>query len=188
MKSKQQRSSTIDVDLQKGAIFKALVAVVRAHQSAVQSHLVFWRKPDSVRATKFIAKGALVLVPMMPMMNITVKDTPTKSALSFGKFEDDGPEFFGMPCGKPQCKKDDITAFPDDITVAAYWWVDDTYETAIANMEHSSFEKYGVKIPVLRNRCDILPHVRLLKLRRSAQTVVKAVAKEKAPAKKARTE
>ena len=83
MTTSQQRSDALAVDVQKSIIFQALIECER--KSAVQSELVLWRKPDSVRAgIEKIPEGALVLVPIMPLMNVSTRSSAT--SISFGKF------------------------------------------------------------------------------------------------------
>ena len=83
--------------------------------AAVDEHnkaLVFWQKPMSVLSgASIIAKGKLISTPVMPMVNIGVKELA--NSVSFGKV--DGTAFFGSGAAKPRVNADlatnGITAF-----------------------------------------------------------------------------
>ena len=198
MNLSQQRSNTLNVDLQKSIVFKALIEC--DPKTAVQSNLVFLRKPDSVRVgSKKIQEGALVLAPIMSIINISTKNSA--SAISFGKFDIEGypqqVEFFGLPMPKPFFKVHRSTDWPEGSTVVAYWWVDDTSNKKLVNMVEDTVEKHGVTIPILRNSVPMEPHTKLYRYKaappkRSAAPIIEdgaAAAEDKAvpAAKKRRT-
>ena len=175
MSLSQQRSDALAIDMQKTLIFQAIMEVERKFAvatSPVQTELVFWRKPDSLRCgAKKIAEGALTLVPTMPLLNISTKQTST--AISFGKFTVAGHpkkiEFFGTPVPKPTAPQDrNNLAWPEQANVVAYFWVEDTANTKLVNMYESSIEKSGVSIPVLKNSVALEPHVKLYKFKPAA--------------------
>ena len=187
MASSQQRPKTLAVDVQKSIIFKALVE--SDPKTIVQSSLVFWRKPDSVRAgANNIAEGTLVLAPMMPLMNVTTKASP--SAVSFGKFKivgyDQEVEFFGLPPPKPPADVDDgADTWPAQYTVAAFWWVEETSVKKLVNMVEDVIEKNGITIPVLNNSVVIEAHAKLYKYKPAApKKKVAAAVDNKAAASK----
>ena len=159
----QQRSPALNLDLQKAAIFKAVMEC--DPKSAAQSNLVFWRKPDSVRVGDTnIKEGALVLVPILPMINVSTKSSP--SAISFGNFKVENypapMELFGLPVQKPPMQKA-LTQWPEGANVAAYWWVEETSDKKRVNMVAGTMYKHGITVPILSNSVPLEPHTKLCK-------------------------
>ena len=141
--------------------------------------MVFWRRPDSVRVgEEKIKKGALELIPIMPLMNVTSRDTPSKSALRFGTFKIEGRdvEMYGVPVSRTStAARSDPTTWPDDCNVAAYWWFDETSDMTLVNITADVVKKNGVTVPVLKNHVDLEPHVRLYKCKHVAQKPKEAI-------------
>ena len=165
MTGSQTRSKNLAIDVQRALIYTALID--SDPKSAAQANLAFWRRPDAVRVgDKPIKKGALVLVPIVPLINITAKAVSSPNAVSFGKYTVGDSElvFFALPMPKPPLQNQQKTVWPDDVTVAAYWWVEDQFDKKAVNMEEDTITKHGVTIPILRNSVDLAPHTRLTKL------------------------
>ena len=76
----QQRPPSLQVDAQKGSIFKAILD--SDTKSAAAMGLVFWRRPDEVRTgPPKIAEGQLSLAPIVPLLGISTKSI--KDAMNF---------------------------------------------------------------------------------------------------------
>ena len=118
MQGGQRRPKSLEVDKHKAMIFTAVMDLDAKH---VNKHaLTFWRRPDFVLTMGNIKEGALVLVPAVPMMNISTKNSASGVGISFGEQNIVGTktEFFALPVGKPPMQ--DIKA-SDDTVMAAFW-------------------------------------------------------------------
>ena len=157
--SGQQRPRSMTMDMQKAKLFTAVSDI---EPKAISGTLDFWRRPDEVRCTTKINVGALVLVPFLPLQNITTKNT-TGSALSLGSHEvsSESIEFFAVPPPKPVIEKKG--GISSDAILNAFWWVGTTAIKSEANMEMSSITKYGIDIPIMKNKVVLEPFTVLKK-------------------------
>jgi hypothetical protein len=149
----QQRPEILSTDGSRCLIYKA-IQDLDAKQGSAANSLCFWRRPDEVRtASRPIPAGGLQLAPVAPLHNITTKGAATAAEVSHG----DGEMFYVHPPAKPPLKPDQAIEWPDDSTIAAYWWVETTSDRKLCNMEYSYIEKQGFKIPVLTNSVELPP-------------------------------
>ena len=157
MLSGQNRPMSLFVDSQKCALYKAIVDLDAKQKDHALS---FWRHPDQVRTTKKIKQGQLTLVPVAPLLNLSIKNTPTGSGVSLGTHsisqdDEEEIEFFVLPPPKPT-QEDFEEGF-----VAAFWWVTAATDEEQANMAIDSIHFHGFDLPILRNTIDIAPFKRL---------------------------
>ena len=187
MVSRQQRPLSLDVDSQKASIFKALM--VADSKSAGAESIVFWRRPDEVRTSKHIGAGALTLVPVAPLANISTKSNSAGSAPSLGKYTigSDEVEFFVLSPSKPSTKAAEVS-FAPEVVLSAYWWIGTTHIQGKANMHASHITENGIRIPIMTNSKPLGPFTKLMayKARTACQTlkgatVIDAEAPEDAP-------
>ena len=162
MQGGQRRPKSLEVDKNKAVIFKAVMDLDAKH---VNKHaLTFWRRPDFVFTAGTIKEGALVLVPVVPMMSITTKNSSSGTGISFGQHsvDDKKVEFFALPVAKPQ--KEDVKV-GDDVVMAAFWWVissvNTTTDRKLANMALETITQNGVAVPVLKNIIELPPRTKL---------------------------
>ena len=159
MDGDQQRPQQLYIDKQKAVLYRALIELDAKH---VGKHkLTFWRKPDEVWTTSAIKQGQLTLVPVVPLINISVKNNG--SGISLGEHvidTDTTVHFFVLPAAKP-VDNDTNTKFDEAALVAAHWWVAPTYDKKQANMATSHVSHGGLMLPVLTNNADIEPNVKL---------------------------
>ena len=160
METRQQRAPTIEVELVKVQIFKAISDVLTT-SAAVQS-LEVWRRPDEIRTTTKLKEGALTLVPIVNLLSVTTTSTP--SGIEIGKFKVRGENktFYIVAPAKPPFDEDK-TVFKADDTVSPFWWVGTTHVKGLANMEYDEISKGDVDVPILRNTKAIEPHTKLLR-------------------------
>lgn len=168
----EQRAPQLAIEAKKCAIFKSIMDC--DVKNAATKSLIFWRRPDEVRTSQRIAKGALVLAPVCAPSNISLKYVP--GALELGKHEVNGKEleFFVLPQSRPTPKEGELDKFPPEATVAAFWWVRETHVKKEANMAIEFVTKHGITIPMLKNTIDLEPFSKLevFKLK-SATTALK---------------
>ena len=140
--------------------------------------LIFWRKPDEVRTKASFKKKELVLVPVAPMINITMKNTSSGSGYSLGRHQvgDSELEFFVIPVQKPPAQSDQ---FPKDSVVAAFWWVASTHDKKLVNMTLEHVTQNGVTLPVLTNHKEIKPSSKLWMLAKPSPESAAAAAAKK---------
>ena len=160
MNGAETRPSSFQLDLKKHVVWKSIVDL----DAGVGKHeLDFWRRPDEVRVgNQCIKKGELVLVPVSPPGNISTKNTPSGNGLSLGKHKVAGEdvELFVLPVSKPALS-DDITEFPEDSMVVAFWWVCQTTDMNKVNMIKHWVTQGGVSVPTYTNSCNLSPHTKL---------------------------
>ena len=162
MEARQQRAPTIEVELVKVQIFKA---ITEALTTTVAVHsLEVWRRPDEIRATTKLNAGILTLVPIVNLLGVT--STMTPSAIEVGKFKVQGENktFYIVAPARPTFDGGKAV-FKVDETVSPFWWVGTTSVKSLANMEYDVISKGSVDVPVLRNTVAIEPHTRLLRYR-----------------------
>ena len=161
MQGGQSRPMTLNIDKQKGILFKAVVELDAKH---VDKHaLAFWRKPDEVRTLgSTIKKGMLVLVPVAGLVSFSTNNAMNRAGISMGRHDTGGKlvEFFILPVAKTHNLPRDSDI---ERIVAAYWWVaaSTTDDKKVANMEVDHVSQGGIDVPVLRNLCDLAPWTRL---------------------------
>ena len=125
MKGGQQRPASLEIDTQKTIIYKAIHEA--DSKSAAASSLVFWRRPDEVRtSSKTIAKGQLVLAPVVGLLGIATKSVPKAIPIH----EANGVKYFAIEPAKPAHKVDETT-FPPEAIIAAFWWVTTTHDKSL---------------------------------------------------------
>ena len=145
----QQRPGGLQVDRQKGLVFRALLDADA--KGGNKFPMLFWRKPDEVRNECAIKVGQLSLFPVVPYTNITSKASPNAVKC-------DG--CFILPVQKPPVEAA-TTTFKPDAVVAAFWWVAATSDKKEANMAMEYVNQSGIQIPVLKNTVDLAPHTKL---------------------------
>ncbi len=91
--------------------------------------------------------------------------------LALGDDADDTIDFYALPPGKPPIDPKNPTSFPDDSTVAGFWWIGTTEKKSEANMEIAYVTKKEIEVPVFTNSVEILPHTKLLKFKAKAAVV-----------------
>ena len=159
MNGAQRRNPALNIDKEKCRMYIALMDADRDNAS-LQS-LRFWRKPDEVRTTIKVSKDSLVLVPIAPLVNVSVKDTPGSIKLELDDADIDDRTFHISSMARPPVNKDTPEEFPEACNVAPFWWVSPVPTEREANMKFDTIVKGGVKIPVLKNKTDLQPFVRL---------------------------
>ncbi len=151
----ETRLAGLSISLQVAKIYTALL---QADFSAVDEHnksLVFWTKPASVfSGESLVNKGKLILTPVMPMLNIGVREV--HNGVSFGKI--DGTAFFGSGPVKPPTPED-----VEKASMVAYWWVEKTANEDEANMKEDIIKVDGIPITRLKNTCALKPWTKLFK-------------------------
>ena len=120
-----QARTGLGIDMMKGKLLEAICAVDSMTQLA--QSLEFWKSPWQVRTGKAaIQVGALVLAPVVPLMQITTKSSG--NGLKIGSFDIDGEavDFFAVPSGKTCFGDDTMVKLVEDgkqPLLAAFWWV-----------------------------------------------------------------
>ena len=157
-----QASTGLCIDLMKAKLFEAICAV---DSSGRQSSLEFWKNPWQVRTgSAAIQAGALVLAPVVPLMQITTKSS--EMGLKIGSFEVDEEtvDFFAVPSAKKPFGEDTMDKLVQDgkqPLLAAFWWVTEKPNKKDANMEITAKEVKGKSIPILQNTVDLPPFTQL---------------------------
>ena len=109
-----------------------------------------------------VAKGQLVLAPVAPLSNCSAKSSATAVSLGKHAVDEDGHElieFFVAPPSKPAIQHEKPTGFPDDATVAGFWWIGTTDNKQEANIElshvivHAGWKKKDIEIWVCYKLC-----------------------------------
>ena len=127
----------------------------------------FWKNPWQVRTgSAAIQAGALVLAPVVPLMQITTKSSGT--AFKIGSFEVDGEplDFFAVPSAKTAFGDDTIDKLVQDgkqPLLAAFWWVAEKPNKKEANMEIKTILSKGESIPILQNTVQLPPFTQLVR-------------------------
>ena len=134
---------------------------------AAQS-LEFWKTPFQVRTgATAIKKGALILAPMVPLLQLTTKCSSTAFKLGSFKHEDgEMMDYFAVPSNKSvfdDGEKDEKEQQFRKPMLAAFWWVAEKSTKREANMEIEFKEVKGKKIPILRNTVDLAPFTQLVR-------------------------
>ena len=143
--------------LKKNEIYGALVELYSKHQKHHDA-LSYFMGPDQVRSKDCTIKaGSLVLVPAVPLTNISVDAKTASRVIDAGKY--DGHHYTIVPTARPSRKGDDWE--PADSFVNPYFWVGKAEEKKLANMVHDTIVFKSLKIPVLKNSVDIAPHTKL---------------------------
>lgn len=140
----------LNEQLKRNEIFKVILDLHNKHMKNYDQ-LVYYRRPDLVRANSFIKAGALVLVPIVPAGNIFYGVKP--GSITVG-------ECCLMPAAKPQIQEQpDVWA--KNAVVNGYWWVNKTSDQKLVNMTEAKVTVKDLAIPIIKNSCDIEPFTRL---------------------------
>ncbi|CAK0843741.1 unnamed protein product [Prorocentrum cordatum] len=127
-------------DWTKAGLFIAIHEIYEAHDD-----LKFFRCPDVVMTKREFKKGALVLAPMVPLSNISLKKTA--GAWGLGKHNAGKQEFFATkPVRQPATAEIDAS-----YGISAFWWVKTSGDTKAVNMHTKIMDHLGVSIPCLCN-------------------------------------
>ena len=127
----------------------------------------FWKNPWQVRTGSLaIQAGALVLAPVVPLMQITTRSSG--NAFKIGSFEVGGEavDFFAVPSGKScfgDATMDKLVQDGKQPLLAAFWWVAEKPNKKEANMEITVKEAKGKSIPILQNTVELPPFTQLVR-------------------------
>ena len=160
-----QARTGLGIDMMKGKLLEAICAVDSMTQLA--QSLEFWKNPWQVRTgSAAIHAGALVLAPVVPLMQITTKSSG--NGLKIGSFEVDGEavDFFAVPSSKTCFGDDTMDKLVQDgkqPLLAAFWWVAEKPNKKEANMEITVKEAKGKSIPILQNTVELPPFTQLVR-------------------------
>ena len=127
------------------------------------AHLHHWQVRTGSSA---IQAGALVLAPVVPLMQITTKSS--EMGLKIGSFEVDEEtvDFFVVPSHKKAFGEDTMDKLVQDgkqPLLAAFWWVAEKPNKKEANMEIAVKEAKGKSIPCLQNTVELPPFTQLVR-------------------------
>ena len=100
------QSVKLATDAMSAILFNAIYKLAAEHDSAV-SKLLYYRRPDEVRAKEKFERNALVLAPMVPLSNISSKKTASSFSIGEHKVLGEMNEFFAIPLAKPSVKHDE---------------------------------------------------------------------------------
>ena len=160
-----QARTGLGIDMMKGKLLEAICAVDSMTQLA--QSLEFWKNPWQVRTgSAAIHAGALVLAPVVPLMQITTKSS--EMGLKIGSFEVDEEtvDFFVVPSHKKAFGEDTMDKLVQDgkqPLLAAFWWVAEKANKKEANMEITFKDSKGKLIPILRNTVELPPFTQLVR-------------------------
>ena len=160
-----QARTGLVIDMMKGKLLAAICAVDSMTQLA--QSLEFWKSPWQVRTgSAAIPVGALVLAPVVPLMQITTKSSG--NGLKIGSKEVDGEavDFFAMPPSLTCFGEDTMHKLVEDgkqPLLAAFWWVAEKPNKKEANMEITVKEVKGESIPILQNTVQLPPFTQLVR-------------------------
>ena len=104
------------------------------------------------------------------MLGITTQASHVAVALGKHEVSDSYMHFYAVPPPKPHSKPDVPSEFDDGVTLAACWWVLTTPSKTEASMEVDHISKNGIDVPILRNRIDLEPFVKLTRFKAKEDT------------------
>ena len=156
MECGEHRTISLQHDLVKTNLFQAAMAA----NGKVESGLVFFRRPDVVCASKPFKKGELVLAPVAPLANYTVKKVA--NAFCIGQVKD--IDYYVIPPVKPPTGKA-FDEWKDDANVLGMWWVEETDDENEVNMHIVSKRFDSMNINVMTNCKALEAHTKLKKLK-----------------------
>ena len=82
-KNQCRNAFQFELDAMKASLYTALMAAdSKAMLKDSSAAVIFYRRPDVVYSSKNISKGALTLIPMVPLNNISTIKSPTAISLS----------------------------------------------------------------------------------------------------------
>ena len=136
--------------LKKHEVFKALIDLYEKQQKHYSS-LAYYRRPDHVRTKTLIKAKGLVLVPVAPPSNVFYSQKPGSIPID---------ECCVVTPAKPALPKP-ARSWDKKAFVSGFWWVSETSDSSIVNMEEVTIVIRGFEIPVMINGCDIDPFTRL---------------------------
>ena len=158
-----QARTGLCIDMMRAKLLEA-ICVVDSMSQLAQS-VEFWKNPWQVRTgSAAIQAGALVLAPVVPLMQITTKSS--EMGLKIGSFEVDEEtvDFFAEKPNKKPFGEDTLDKLVQDgkqPLLAAFWWVTEKPNKKDANMEMTVKWAKGKSIPVLENTVDLPPFTQL---------------------------
>ena len=144
-------------------------AIAHIHRSHPYPTLNWYRKPDEVHTSGYVAKGQLVFAPMGPVTNITTKQVTNSIPLNNPNAKSSGLSLWMVPLAKPQLGKGGMSQVEgkkrENFALVPFWWVwsSVTHEKEEANMVLAWKVYKGVHVPVLENTASIKPNKRLLR-------------------------
>ena len=158
-----------ELDAMKASLYSAVFgADHKAMEKDSSGAVIFYRRPDVLYSAKKINKGALTLVPMAPLSNITTKDSANAVSLGVHPVAEEMVEFFISAPPKPACLPLNPASVQPGSSMIAFWWVGTTANKKEATLELSEITQNGFTIPVLTNTSVLPPHTPLLKFKAKA--------------------
>lgn len=157
--TQQFRPASMDVDVARADVFKALLSADKAAIKKKDQGIAFWVDPASVRTTRLIAAGELTLLPLVPMSMITTSNKTSSSAIQVST----DPALFIQPLPKLIQLKKGETELKDDQLAVAYWTVLASHSSNAdhANMQEVIISKSGYDFKALQNASEIQPYTQL---------------------------
>ena len=127
------------------------------------AHLHHWQVRTGSSA---IQAGALVLAPVVPLMQITTKSSATAFKIGSPLVDEEPLDFFAVPSAKNpfgDATMGKLVQDGEQPLLAAFWWVAEKPNKKEANMEITVKEAKGKSIPILQNTVDLPPFTQLVR-------------------------
>ena len=153
----QIRPNALDIDKVRSCVFQELLKADNAATKDVRKQgIVIWTNPLMVRSSRAIPSGELILLPIVPLGNIS----PTNNKERTLQQVNDDPPIFIVPVSKPHVLEGKDMLVSDQLA-AAYWLISTTSKADDGNMQEIIIEKGGFSFKALTNSKDIEPFVHL---------------------------
>lgn len=153
----QIRPNALNIDKLRSSVFQELLkADNAATKDVLKQGIVIWTNPLMVRSSRKIPSGELVLLPIVPLGNISPNNNKERTLQQVH----DDPPIFIVPVSKPQVLEGKNMLASDQLA-AAYWLISTTSKAEDGNMHEIIMEKGAFSFKALTNSNDIEPFVQL---------------------------
>ena len=144
-------------------------AIAHIHRGHPCPPFHWYRRPDEVHTSGYVAKGQLVLAPMGPVSNITTKQVSNSISLNNPSAKGSGLSLFMVQLAKPRISKAGVSQVEgqkrEDFALVPFWWVwsSTTHVKEEANMSLTWKVYKGIHVPVLENLEALKPKTKLMR-------------------------
>ena len=162
----ERRADALGADRVKATVFMGLMSLNEGHECQKDS-LLFYRKPDHVRAAKEFKPGQLVLTPFGAMSALSTKEVSSGVFLGNHAAHGESSDFWLVPPPKPVTHPTD-----NEKSLCPFFWVDGTPDTTLVNMKESMYNHKGMKLPIMKNTKTLKVNDKLYKLKEAKEAAV----------------
>ena len=162
----EHRADTLGMERVKATVFMGLLSL-NEERGCKKDDILFYRKPDHLRAAKEFSPGQLILTPFGAISALSTKEVSSGVFLGNHSVHGESSDFWLLPPPKPAKHPTDSKS-----SLCPFFWVDGTPDAKLVNMKESMYNHGGMKLPIMKNTKTLKVNDKLYKLKEAKEAAV----------------